>query len=880
MGDSKHWVLMTRDVKSETGDARAENQWRLRQWETAMSTGYRFENVELRPEQRQLLVGGKQSRIGARAFDLLLTLVEQRDRVVGKNELIDRVWPGVVVEENNLQVHISSLRKVLGPQAIATVPGRGYRFTAELADESGSREESRTSTSAMPAGYDAQPNLPTNLPHENPTLFGRETELRQLRSLLELNRLVTISGGGGIGKTALAQALAYQSRERFHDGVWRVELAPVASASLVVSAIANVLQITPGTHAPVEALARALRASRTLILLDNCEHVTEAVAEISLAFFRTAPGVKILATSQEPLKLTHERVYRLGPLEFPALDSQGDARQAGAVALFEARAVAADPRFTLGDHNIAAVAEICRHLDGIPLAIELAAARLPLLGVEGLCARLVERFRVLRGGTRDALPRHQTLRAAMEWSHGLLTPGEQTVLRRLAVFAGGFRLEAAQHVARDAQLDDWAVLEHVSALVDKSLVVAQDGAQPRYKLLETTRAFAREMLLSSGELSAMRRRHCEAVLAIYEPSLEAELLVPRYDLLGMFMPDLDNARAALDWAAGPEGDAVLQVALAGAISWLWDPAGLHHEGMRRTREARLRIDAATPPQLEARLEAAWCCVAWPQVGAEELQANGRAIELFRALGDSIGLYRALCQHGKRLGVMGRFDEADQVLQEAQALFDPEWPRPLYAVQLTARGCNLLERGDAEGSKAIYEERYELARELGDDWLMLASLVNIEQGHALLGQWEESARRGYEMLEMLRNNRTLRQSNEIYVVGNLCMALAELGRLDEGMEMARRSLVLHLQWGDMLCMIDQTARLTFKRGHVRDAARMLGHVEATYARTGRFRQMVEMRLRDALLADLQATLPAAELARLMKEGASISDESAAALALRD
>jgi predicted ATPase len=604
------------------------------------------------------------------------------------------------------------------------------------------------------------------------------------------------------------------------------------------------------------------------------------VAQIAPALHRAAPGVKLLATSQEPLKLTHERVYRLGALDLPSLDSQGDARQAGAVALFEARAIAADPRFCIDAHNIAVVAEICRHLDGIPLAIELAAARLPMLGVDGLCARLVERFRVLRGGTRDALPRHQTLRAAMEWSHGLLTPEEQTVLRRLAVFAGGFRLEAAQQVARDALLDEWAVLEHLSALVDKSMVVAQGGSQPRYKLLETTRAFAREMLQSSGELGGIRRRHCEAVLAIFESSLVSELLVPQHDLMARFLPDLDNARAALDWAAGPDGDAVLQVALAGAIAWLWDPAGLHHEGMCRTRDARARIDAATPPPFEARLESAWCCVAWPQVGAEELQANSRAIELYRALGDRVGLFRALCQHAKRLGVMGRLEDADRTAQEAQALYDPQWPQRLYSFLLTARGCNLLERGDAQESNAIYTERYELARSLGDEWLMLASLVNIEQGHAILGQWEESARRGWELLEMLRADRTLRQSNEIYVVGNLCMALAELGRLDEALEMARRSLALHMQWGSMLCVIDQTARLTFKRGHVADAARMLGCAEAQYARTGRFRQLVELRLRDALLADLQAALPADELARLMKEGESLSEETAAALGVRD
>jgi tetratricopeptide (TPR) repeat protein len=230
--------------------------------------------------------------------------------------------------------------------------------------------------------------------------------------------------------------------------------------------------------------------------------------------------------------------------------------------------------------------------------------------------------------------------------------------------------------------------------------------------------------------------------------------------------------------------------------------------------------------------------------------------------------------------MLRFDEAERVLQEAQALYDPHWPRPLYGMLLTARACNLLERGEAEACEAAYRERYELALELGDRALELASLVNIEQSCAMSGRWEESAQRGYQLLELLSGDRSLRQSNEIYVVSNLCMALTRLGRLDEAMEMARRSLTLHLQWGHMVCAIDQFALLVFKRGHPRDAARMLGHADAIYARTGQFRQAVEMKLHDALLEDLRGALEPGELARLIEEGDSLSDEAAAGLVLRE
>ncbi len=280
------------------------------------------------------------------------------------------------------------------------------------------------------------------------------------------------------------------------------------------SAVARVLgTLLSSERSHTETMAAVLAPLRLLLVLDNCEHVTDEVAAFVEAACAAAPGVRVLATSQETLKVADEHVYRLGVLPLPQGDAPGEAMRAGAVELFAARAQAVAPHFVLGPDNVDAIVEICRRLDGIPLAIELAAARVPLLGVEGLRSRLDERFNVLTAGARAVLRRHQTLRATLEWSHGLLTADEQRVFRRLGVFAGSFTLEAAQHVARDAQIDGWAALDHLGALVDKSLVLAEGDPVPRYRLLETTRAYALERLGEAGETEATLRLHAEALLA-------------------------------------------------------------------------------------------------------------------------------------------------------------------------------------------------------------------------------------------------------------------------------------------------------------------------------------------------------------------------------
>jgi predicted ATPase/DNA-binding winged helix-turn-helix (wHTH) protein len=846
-----------------------------------MTTDYRFGNVELRPAQRVLLVGGKESRIGSRAFDLLMALVEHRDRVVAKGELLDSVWSGMVVEENNLQVHISNLRKVLGPKAISTVPGRGYRFTAELdrVDTPSLVEPGRT----VGASPQAEPptGFPTNLPAELPPLYGREKDARALRALVEASRLVTVAGAGGIGKTSLAQSVAHQLRGNYADGVWLADLSPVATASLVPSSVASVLHVVlRGDDDAETALAKALSAKRMLLVLDNCEHLPGAAAELAAALCLGAPGVTVLATSQEPLRVPQEQVYRLGPLEIPPDESDEGARQVGAVALFLARARAADPSFALAPKSLELVVDICRHLDGIPLAIELAAARLPLLGLQALRARLDERFRLLTGGSRLARPRHQTLRAALAWSHGLLTPGEQAVFRRVGVFAGSFDLASAQRVASDNDVDEWAVLDHLGALVDKSLVVADPGANPRYHLLETTRAFALEKLSEAGEIDTVMRRYAAAIFAVFAESRRIEYHLPKQERHDRYLPDLDNARTALDWCAAHPEEAGMQVALTGAVGWIWVEAGLRSEGRRRTLAAMSLIDPATPPRAEAMLLASWSRIAFPDIGPRELAADSRAIELLRSLGDLQRLFAATCEQARTLAVLGDHAQAQRVLREAERSWQHSWPPALRAPLLSTQFWLAHYEGRLDDAVEVCAQLHELATALGDRRLAFGALISQEQALASLDRLDESVARGRELIELMRQDRTVAVCNEGYVYGNLCMSLTELGQVEEALEMARRAYAFREQAGGALCILDPFARLAFKRGRIQDAARILGRADMRYATSQEKRQPVEMRVREKLLAGLRAALPAGTLQKLMNEGAALDDDAAAALALRD
>src|SRR5580692_1350935 len=443
-----------------------------------------FGPYRLLAAQRLLLEGDTPVRLGSRAFDTLAALVERAGEIVSKEELIARAWPQTFVEESNLKIQVSALRRALGDghagnRFIVTVPGRGYNFVAPVSLEEPAR--AALPPTIAPAGVH-------NLPLAVTRIIGRDENLAVLASRLSRERLVTIVGPGGIGKTTVALAVAERVIAGYEHGVWLVDLAPLGDPRLVPSATATVLGLGIRLEDPLPGLVAGLRDKRMLLLLDNCEHVIGAVASLAAAVLSATPDISILATSREPLGVAGEREYRLGPLSSPQPSSRPTAAEAttfSAVQLFVERATAVGEDFMLTDANAPLVGEICRRLDGLPLAIEFAAPRVEALGVEGLAAHLDDSLPLSAVRRRTAVPRHRTMRTVIDWSYDLLSADEQPFFRALGVFTGGFTLEAAAVVAGETRTD---ALERLADLVAKSLIVADvGGARSWFRLLDTTR---------------------------------------------------------------------------------------------------------------------------------------------------------------------------------------------------------------------------------------------------------------------------------------------------------------------------------------------------------------------------------------------------------
>ncbi len=595
-------------------------------------TAIAFGPFRLLSAQRLLLEGDKPVRLGGRAFDILIALVERAGEVVGKEELISRVWPTTFVDEANLKIQVSALRRALGDgqgdnRYVVNVVGRGYNFVAPI------REEEPSPASPSPA---SAPLAPHNLPFATTRMIGREETVAALVTRLSRDRLVTVAGPGGIGKTTVALAVAERMIGAYEHGVWLVDLAPLSDPHLVASAVATVLGVEVRAEDPLPALIAALRDRRVLLLLDNCEHVVAAAAGLAETVFNGSPGVTILATSREPLRVPGERVHRLGPLPGPERSPGLTAAEAAAfpaVQLFVERVTALVEDFALTDANAALVVAICRRLDGLPLAIEFAAPRVEALGVEGLAARLDDSLRLLGARRRAAMPRHRTMRAVVDWSYGLLTEDEQPFFRALGMFAGGFTGEAAAAIAMDKATTGADAIDRLADLVMKSLVVADvSGAKPRFRLLDTTRAYVVEKLDDSGEHERIAPRHAEYYRALFESAEREVPARPPAEWLSDYAPEIDNLRAALNWAFSPDGDGSIGVALTAAAVSLWRRLSLLEECRSRAKQALDELSTARnqDPYAEMRLHAA--------LGASTSAATemGTAFTGALAIGETLG----------------------------------------------------------------------------------------------------------------------------------------------------------------------------------------------------------------------------------------------------
>ena len=551
---------------------------------------FTFGPFRLLPEERVLLEDGKAVRLGGRALDILTALVVRSGTLISKEELISYAWPRVRVEEANLRVHIGALRNALGENRagvryIATVAGRGYCFVAPVQSEDG------------PAGVaSSAEKSAVALPVPITRMIGRDEAVVALLAEMHTRRFVTIVGPGGIGKTRFALAVASRFGASLQRQVQYIDFSRITDPLLLPSSLASVLGASSPPEDPFRGVIECLRDNQMLIVLDSCEHVIDAAAILVEAVLKAGPGIQVLATSREPLRAEGEYVKRLAPLRMPSTpaDLTGDqALSFPAIELFAERASMGFEDFELTDADVPALVSICTKLDGLPLAIELAAGRIGPFGIRELAKRLDDRFALLARGRRTALPRHKTLRATLDWSYGILSEHEQSILRRLAVFRGEFTMDSAQAVAVSEEIGSADVLDGVTSLISKSLIsVALRDAITTYRLLETTRAYAREKLIESDESRRIARLHAEGCCAAMKEVETTSHIATLAERMTCYRRRIDDVRGALEWAYSPGGDAAIGATLTAICAPMFLRLSLLDEYRGRVEQA-LHYSATT-----------------------------------------------------------------------------------------------------------------------------------------------------------------------------------------------------------------------------------------------------------------------------------------------
>ncbi|HTC04005.1 MAG TPA: winged helix-turn-helix domain-containing protein, partial [Xanthobacteraceae bacterium] len=599
--------------------------------------------------ERQLKKGDEPVQLGGRALDTLIALVERAGEVVTQGELISRVWPDVTVEEANLRVHIANLRKALGDgrkgaRYIVTVPGRGYSFVAPV---------TRSAPRPSPSKQAVVSDRPQRLPPKLSRLIGRDDIIRALSAQLMMYRFVSIVGAGGIGKTTVAISIAHTLLEHFNGAVFFVDLAALTDPRLVPTAVARALGFMTQTQDPLRSLPAFIGEKKLLLVLDNCEHMIQSAAAVAERVVGEAPQAHVLTTSREALRVEGEHVHLLYALDCPPDDANLTAAEAlayPAVQLFMERAAASGYDAALNDVDAPIAAMICRRLDGIPLAIELAASRVGSLGIDGVAQLLGNRFGLIWHGRRTALPRHQTLNAMLDWSYNLLSPHERAALDRLSVFVGEFSLEAARSVASDAETDDGIVIDAIASLLAKSLIstTASHGST-HYRLLETTRTFAQAKLAEREEANRIaRRRHADFFSRFLQHDQLIQSRFGKHDLSG-YAVHIGNVRTALQWAFSDEGDVSIGVELATRAAPLFIRLSLLEECERWCERALASLEDRTRgTKQEMILQEALALSSMYTTGNSDRvrAAIERALALEEAFGDrrhhlelSFGLYR-------------------------------------------------------------------------------------------------------------------------------------------------------------------------------------------------------------------------------------------------
>ncbi len=714
--------------------------------------------------RRELRVRGAMVPVGARAFEIIETLVQSAGQLVTKDELMHQIWPGAMVGENTLQVHISAIRKALGPRRsmLKTESGRGYRmlgsWTARPDTGRAYADTVRTyPVEVAPEPVSAEP-VQGNLPLAASKLIGRDNVLRKVRDLLSAYRVVTLTGAGGIGKTTLGLEAARLASPDFLGDVWLIELATLSDPGLVSVTVASVLGLDLANAASSDALARAIGGRRLLLMFDNCEHVIDAAATVVETVIRLCPNVSVLATSREFLRIAGECTYRVPPLNFPVQNlgrvlsepEQDHVLEHSAVQLFITR-MAERQLDVRQQQDLPAVAAICRRLDGIPLAIEFAAARAAVMGVEQVLSRLDDRFNILISGRRTALPKQQTLRATLDWSYQLLSDPERLLLQQLAIFAAAFPLEAASAVTRNGGGTDADIAEGIGNLVAKSLVTTDFSTSvAQYRLLETTRAYALERLMEAAGWQQTAQRHAEYYRGFLEKIEHEQEARP------VSLADISNIRAALEWCFAETGNAGVGVGLAAAAAPAFFAMSLLTECHRWSERALLALDdALRDGREEMQLQAALGISLFFTRGSTEAAhvALTRGLEIAEQRGDARTQVRLLGPLSIFHVRFGDFNAAmrysKQALEICETITDPD----ALALAHCCAGMSFLHAGELFDARVQLEaavnnrlsSSHQSISYFGFDYFSLAG-VSLAQTLWLLGHPAQAVNQAKQIIK--------------------------------------------------------------------------------------------------------------------------------------
>ncbi len=831
----------------------------------------RVGTFDLYPTERRLCAEGQPVEIGARAFDLLLVLVENHGRLVTKATLLDRVWPRLVVDENNLPAQIASLRRVLGAGAIRTVPRFGYRLDLEVSSSEATAAVAAGSAKPAPVPRLAVPRIAW--PARLGALVGRDDDLRAVEEAIERLPLVVIAGGAGVGKTRLAQEILARESERPGRATAWVSLEYSEGIERSASAIALALGLSlPDGLDGFTALGQALERQPLLLILDGVEQLGTPFATALAALVSQARELCILVTSQAPLGVTGETVIRLSGLPLPETGARpADAAGSAAVVLFALRATEADRRFELSESNTMLVGEICRRLDGNPLALELAAARVPGLGLAPLLARLDDRFRLLKQAGCPGDSRHGMLQAALDWSYGLLSPAEQRVFNRLGTFAGSFALDTAARAVADVSIDVSEAIDIIGRLVDRSLVTTLPMEPPRHRLLETARIYALDRLAAQDELEPARARLAATLLQLLDIAYEEYWSVDEAVWLNQYAPDLDNVRAALAWAM--QNDRSLAVALFGSAWPLFVETDLHAEGCAQYDQAVALLTDSMP---RARIGRFWSAIAaydsTRQCDRARFAAE-LAADMHAATGDARSRYHSLMQ----LALNQRDDaaQASATFGTARQLEDPSWPARLLAHGALTEAALLMGSGRHVEARAAYRRALGIALTTSERQALAAtvSIVELDISCDAIASALQLAR---PLALSLRHSGRRETRFELLVM--LFTALLAAGEIDEARATGAElyELAMRLDPSKLYIVLDAMAYLACQDRKYDAAFRIAACAEAAYESHGQTRRGPAAERMRSLVARSLSGIPAEAMQAFSGDGPVPLDEAAACL----